>query len=181
MMTDNSYQQFFTKLTQAGLIFENNQDFTLLLINVEETLVLSGNHHAQPPTRITLPLGSQKTARDYFHHQPPTPMEIETAINTVEDIIIPLHHHISPSSILLTTDNLIKQVALLSGVAQASVMLLSLEAMEQVFNRFADIVSGRPATLDLLPDSPEFAATLLILREWMHHLRFEKIYIYSEV
>jgi hypothetical protein len=47
--------------------------------------------------------------------------------------------------------------------------------MEQVFGRLAAIISGRPANQDILPITNTFVATLLILREVMHHLGFMNI------
>ncbi len=165
---------------ETGLSLNENQSFVLLSIKAEETHIFIEQNIAQPQSSFVLNLGYEKTAHDFFKHCPPTPLEIETAINTVEDEIIPLHTKINSSSLLVTTDTMIAQIALLAVIPKATVILLSLEAMERVFNRFADIVSGRPATLDMLPDSSAFAATLLILREWMHHLRFETMHIISE-
>jgi len=49
--------------------------------------------------------------------------------------------------------------------------------MEQLFSRLAAIVSGRPASTDVLPTDNKFAATLLVLREVMHHLGFMDVTI----
>lgn len=47
--------------------------------------------------------------------------------------------------------------------------------MEQTFNWLAAIVQGRPVSLDSIPTTAEFCASLLILREFMHHLNFTSI------
>jgi NADP-dependent 3-hydroxy acid dehydrogenase YdfG len=52
---------------------------------------------------------------------------------------------------------------------------LSTEAMERVFDRLAAVVTGSSAARQGIPAGREFAATLLILREFMHHLRFTSI------
>ena len=166
--------------SDTGWPLAENQSFVFLSIKAEETYIVVEQNPALSQSRFVLNLGYQKTADDFFRRHPPTPLEIETAINTVEDEIIPLHTQIDSSSLLVTTDTMIVQIAILAGIPKATVMLLSLDAMERVFNRFADIVSGRPASQDTLPDTRAFAATLLILREWMHHLRFESIHIVSE-
>jgi hypothetical protein len=41
----------------------------------------------------------------------------------------------------------------------------------------ASLVLGRPASSAGIPTNPAFAATLLILREFMHHLQFDSIRI----
>jgi len=47
--------------------------------------------------------------------------------------------------------------------------------MEKTFDRLASVSLGRPAAHEGLPDSTAFAATLLILREFMHHLKFASL------
>jgi hypothetical protein len=44
-----------------------------------------------------------------------------------------------------------------------------------MFDRMAAISMGRPAGQDTLPAGAAFRATLLILREFMHHLQFQSI------
>ncbi len=66
---------------------------------------------------------------------------------------------------------------LLSGVAPGAWMELPRVAMEQTFERLAAVAEGRPVALEGLPETPEFAAALLILREFMHHLGFSAIHV----
>lgn len=75
---------------------------------------------------------------------------------------------------LETSDPKIREIA---GYVNIKENVLSLSEMESVFSRFAAIVMGMPSSMDVLPQTKEFAATLLILREIMHHLGFENIVI----
>ncbi|MDA7416713.1 hypothetical protein PGB34_10085 [Xenophilus arseniciresistens] len=45
-----------------------------------------------------------------------------------------------------------------------------LAAVEAAFSRLSDLALGRPAAQAGVPDTPEFAIGLLIVREAMHHL-----------
>ena len=155
---------------------------TVLHIGDEATGVavgtLGGGSH--PPSTLALALGSQRTAREYFKHSPPSPLEMENAIATVEDEVMrarALFLKDARESRLYTTDAAIREIAHLSGVSEGARMQLSLEAMERTFDRLAAIALGRPASADSLPASNTFAATLLILREFMHHLQFSSISI----
>ena len=47
--------------------------------------------------------------------------------------------------------------------------------MEQTFERLIALALGRPALREGIPTSAEFAATLLIMREFMHHMQFASI------
>jgi exopolyphosphatase/pppGpp-phosphohydrolase len=140
----------------------------LLHIGSEETQVtIDGKTH-----RLTL--GSQLTSLGYFRHQPPTPAEMENAIMVVEDEVTGLRHDITPGASLHSQDNDIRAIA---GVAENEQMSLSLDAVERTFDRLALVINGRPAHFEGIPEGNDFAATLLILREFMHHLQFDEIVV----
>lgn len=124
-----------------------------------------------------LTLGSQLTSMGYFRHQPPTPDEMETAIMVVEDEVTRLRHDIVPGAILLSEDNDIRAIARLAGIAENEEMRLPLDAVERTFDRLALVINGRPARFEGIPEGNDFAATLLILREFMHHLQFSEIVV----
>ena len=71
----------------------------------------------------------------------------------------------------------VRDIALMAGVAPGACMLLPLDRMEQTFERLAAVAEGRPVLLEGLPDSTVFAAALLILREFMHHLGFSALHV----
>lgn len=147
---------------------------TLLELGAQHTGVISGSGHA-PATALVLAIGSQHTAHAFFRHAVPTPLELETAITTVEDEVTRARTILAPNSRLYSADALVRQIALLAGVPPAATLHLTLEAVEQTFNRLAALSLGRPATQDTLPPDAAFAAALLILREFMHHLQFTSI------
>jgi len=126
---------------------------------------------------LTLYLGAQKITRDYFHHNPPTPDEMETAIMVVEDEISRIRDDIPAGARPFSNDPQLLNIALLAGVTPGESLELSLAAMERMFDRLARVINGRPARFEGLPNEGDFAATLLILREFMHHLAFEQIVI----
>jgi hypothetical protein len=102
---------------------------------------------------------------------------METAIMAVEDEVIRAGKLLTGHPTLFTRDASIRELALIAGVSDQSEMVLSLEAVEQTFDLLASLVLGRPASSAGIPTHPEFAATLLILREFMHHLKFDSICI----
>ncbi len=167
---------------QVALIsqtFTHDESITLLHIGSGQTLVLTGSHHQYQT--LTLDLGAEKTVGMFFAHRPPTPGEMENAITAVEDEILTISAKIARGSLLFTADPGICRIALLSGVPDQPEMLLTLDAMERTFNRLTAVVQGRPAVREGLPDDNVFAATLLILREFMHHLQFMSISAAHEV
>jgi hypothetical protein len=154
-----------------------NSPFTLLHIAEEYTLMITGTDTAAESTWL-LKIGSQLIARTFFRHNPPTSDEIENAIQVVEDEIMSIRKLIPENSRLFTSDPEIGEIARLTKSAtNNSGSLLLREDMEHLFNRLAAIITGRPASQDILPTTNTFAATLLILREVMHHLGFADIII----
>ena len=82
---------------------------------------------------------------------------------------------IARDSRLFTTDAVIRDIVRLNGFADDVEQTLTLDATERIFERLAAEVFGKPTSYVGLPASPAFTATLLILREFMHHLRFSSI------
>jgi hypothetical protein len=75
----------------------------------------------------------------------------------------------------MASDAAIHAIALSAGVTGGSAATLSIEAVERQFDLLTALSLGRPASSAGIPNDAAFAATLLILREFMHHLQFESI------
>lgn len=159
-----------------------------LHIGARETVVLI-RQAGQPVSTITLAIGAQAVPATLFRHDPPTAGEIENAIMVVEDEVMPALARMPAGAVAASPDPAIRQIAVLAGVGDvgaepgapgasgAPPLVLGLDALERVFDRFSAIVQGRPPSQDRLPSGPAFAATLLILREVMHHLKFATLTI----
>lgn len=113
---------------------------------------------------IELALGWRTIAQS-FRHDPPSSLELENAIAAVEDELARVHESIAKGLTPVTDDPGIRDVAAAAGVAPGAQMTVTVEAVEQAFQRLAIRAPGLPA-------GAQFAATLLILRELMHHLQF---------
>ncbi len=155
------------------------RDLAVLHIGAEQTVVMHGGEMT-PQAVLTLPIGARQTAATYFRSPQARPLDIERAIAAVEDEVMKLRALIPDDTKLCTTDAAIAEIAVLAGSQKAPLMHLSLDAMERVFDRWTAVAMGRPVTQDDVPTSPPFAATLLILREFMHHLQFGEITIVDQ-
>ena len=119
-----------------------------------------------------LPLGTASLARQWMRHTPPTPLDIEHAIEQTEDVVMPL------AALLERTEQLQLRgegaALILEGVGAKpdATLRWSLEEVEDLFNRLAMVSQGRPAGQEALPLASEFYAAIVILRECLHHLRF---------
>jgi len=147
----------------------------ILHIGEEQTILAVGDR-LDPLATLTMAIGAQRTARAFFKRGVPSPLELENAIATVEDEVMRASTLVQARPTLCTTDPAIRAIAVLSGVTEGAAMELSIEALERTFDRLTSVALGRPASHEGLPEDKPFAATLLILRELMHHLQFAAIH-----
>jgi len=171
----NQAHEYYSAMRQ---LVDEDASLTVLHIDNAYTFIAQGVKADKPDNLWVFDIGTVKTAQDFFKHVPPTPGEVEYAIMEVEDEVMPLHKLLVPNSSLYTFDSAVMEAAVMGVVAEtAEGIILARSEMEYVFNRLAAIISGRPASQDVLPADNSFAASLLILREVMHHLAFKEITI----
>ena len=135
---------------------------TMLHIGDEDLAVLSGQGD-KPDAVQRIALGAARVARDFFHHDPPTSREIERAIDFVEDEIMRLGRPAALATTVWGTGLALQAWAAVAGST------MTIELVEQWFQRLASASLGQPRALQGLPAGREAAATLLVLREFMHH------------
>ncbi|OYT91212.1 MAG: hypothetical protein CFE43_14735 [Burkholderiales bacterium PBB3] len=136
-----------------------------LHLGAESSLV---NHHP-------LALGYASLARQWMHHTPPTPLDIEHAIEQTEDKVMPLAAKLERTEQLLLRGDGAALILQGMGAAPDATLRWRLDEVEDLFNRIAMVSEGRPMGQEALPTSPEFYAAMVILRESLHHLRFSEV------
>jgi hypothetical protein len=113
-------------------------------------------------------VGARGLAEELFRHDPPTPHEIEQAIDRVEDALAASGVKQAVRGDLLTRD---PQLHALLGLHTGGDRVTR-DEVELRFQRLASASLGHPGLRDGLPADPAAAAALLILRECMHHLGY---------
>lgn len=111
------------------------------------------------------------TVAALLRHQPPSALELERAIETVEDAVMPARRRLPPGPLQLACNDALLRTLARHALppGQALPAALSLAQVEALFARLAALAQGRPAAHDALPTDAPHAATLIILRELMHH------------
>lgn len=120
---------------------------------------------------VVLAVGVRGIADAYFRHDPPTPLEIERALDAIEDALSATRLRQAARGELLTNDPLLHA---LPGL-QASGARLARDEVEALFQRLASASLGHPGALAGGPSGRDAAAALLILRECMHHLGYDSV------
>ena len=105
----NGYQTIFhnKQTTSALTLFHLMPKYTILVYGEGEI-----------PTKMwCLEIGDEQISHKFFKHNPPTPAEVEDAIQTVEDEVMTLSKILPEGSMLYSLDvsvqNILKQVSLI--------------------------------------------------------------------
>lgn len=134
---------------------------------------------------LELPVGAGALAREVLRHAPPFPLEIEHAIEVVEEAIMPAAAHLPEQYQLFSNDPLLRSLAAEAGQLElrplggidALTAWLGIEAVEQLFNRLVARSEGRPESQDGLAVDGPSAARLVIVREILHHWGVSGMYV----
>jgi len=108
-----------------------------------------------------------------FHHDPPTPAEMEQAIDVVEEALMATHLPHAERGELVTSDPWLRG---LPGLRDEGASLTR-DDVEALFQQLASASLGNSGALRNLPAGGRAGAALLILRECMHHLGYESVRI----
>jgi phospholipase/carboxylesterase len=135
----------------------------------EEQLVVLERTSDRPDVERRLDLGTARIAREFFRHDPPAAQEIERAIDFTEEALTLLGKPGALGTALFSSAEALQPWAALSGPTMTLVLV------EQWFQRLASASLGQPAALHGLPAGREAAATLLLLREFLHHREHSSI------
>lgn len=145
--------------------------------NPSTTTLRWPDHPADQPS-VVLPLGVQSLAAACFRQTRPSPVELERAIDQVEDVLDGLGSVRSSHQMLATTDPTL--LVLAHGHGQqipSGVWLLTREQVEMLFQRLVSAALGHPSADAGLPADQAAYARLLLLRELMHHLHFDAVQV----
>lgn len=135
-----------------------------LFLTLGDTALTLGIGARQHP----LPIGIATLVKA-FRQRMPSALALENAIADVEDAVMPAGQWLpAGASLLQTADPLLLQL-IHSATGNPQATQASREAIENLFEVLAR-QSLQPGHVDAqLPQSPELAAALLVLREAMHH------------
>lgn len=129
----------------------------------------------QTPLRREFSLGVDSLVRHSFIHEPPQLIELEHAIELTEDAVMPLAAGFAGDTNLVLQGFGAGVIAHGLGAIGWSRTALTLEEVETLFNRLVALSEGRPTSQEALPAQGRFFAAMLLLREFMHHLRFANV------
>lgn len=142
----------------------------------DDDIVMAIGHQAIVDSLSSHPLGLAHQAARWVHQGLISEAAIEQAIADIEEVVMPLRSALPPSAQLFSADADFLTLARFAGMpVDARTWFLSIDVLEQLFNRWIARTQGRPASQDGLPVTARFGVALLVLREWLHHLGFSGV------
>lgn len=129
------------------------------------------------PAHTSMPIGWQSALSEGGRQPLPTPAGLELAIMQVEDAISTSWPQQLALDTVSSSDPAIYRMAALCGLPATPGSLLQRHNVESLFSRLANAVEGGSAAG--LPAAADFAGSLLILRELLHHLDIRSITLLS--
>lgn len=129
------------------------------------------------PDSATLDAGSLQRILVHLRHAPPRAGELESAIQQIEDDLMPVLRSLPAHGQLVTSAPEYWEVVTVAGLGGSPEVDLDTATVERLFNRLADVAYGMPAARLGLPTGRSFAAILLLLREILHHGGFGSVLV----
>jgi hypothetical protein len=126
----------------------------------------------EPAAALVVAIGYGSVAEKFFRHDPPTPGELESAIDAVEHALMDSRAQRAEAGTLVIADDTRRRLPALLPEATTTI-----DEVEARFQRLASASLGNPGALFDGPPGSEVAAALLILRECMHHLGYARVVI----
>lgn len=123
---------------------------------------------------IIINIGFQKIAKNYFKRSIPSESEVEYAINYIEDELMRFKELINNGEVLFSNNEIIMDIF---SSQNSDKNEYSRQTIENLFTKYANLSMNNLNISTNLDITHEKYAILLILREIMHHLDFEKIYL----
>lgn len=163
MSNDRSPAELAADFTAVARLANADGTPTALLHIGDEHLVLLSGRGLRPETAQRFELGAARIARDHFRHDPPDMRDIERAIDFIEEELMRHDKSAAAGLPLWSVDPGLRAWSAQSGPT------MTMETVEQWFQRLASVALGQPGAMQGLPAGREAAATLLVLREFMHH------------
>lgn len=169
-MTDNNKQtSFLQNLLGDGpvtILHKKNGRFILEIV-----------YDTESKSESTYTAGNVQSILANLKHEPAKAIEIEAAIADIEDQLMPVIKDLPERRCLVTSEQTVWEIAKVAGLEAEDRLKLKVDTVEAIFNRLVDVAYGTPASRLDVPENREFAATVLFLRELMHHARFTYLII----
>lgn len=161
MTENNKHYSFLQKLLAGGPV--------IILDRKNGRFILEVVYDSESKSQSTYMAGNIQSILANLKHEPAEAVEIESAIADIEEQLMPVIKNLPERRCLVTSGQTFWEIAKVAGLNGEDKNELNVETVEEIFNRLVDVAYGTPARMLNVPEGREFAASVLFLRELMHH------------
>jgi hypothetical protein len=165
-------------LIKTNAVIDTSQDLCLQLTFEPDAAVLHSPDHPNMPS-VRIAFSHADLEARFFPQGQLSPLHLERAIEWVEDHIQAAHPDWPKGTKLFTNEADLQTLASVAGVSEGAERLLHVDAVEQTFSRLVMQAMGQAPHQEALPYSARVFASVVFVRELMHHLHFLQILVLS--
>lgn len=140
--------------------------------NIKLTIRQNTTTFSHDEKTIEIPVGYTLIENKFLKNTPPTYDEIEYAINYIEDEIEKAVKQLPSEYNILSDDKFVIEFAKMCDIDIQNDTIFDKDKLEYLFGQYAEVCAGKVPQSFQTDLSPQFYSKLLILREYMHHLKY---------
>ena len=163
---------------QTSASIDTSQDLCLQLSFEADAALLHSPAQPQMPA-LRIDFSHARMEALFFPNGQLRAAHLERAIEWVEDHIQAAQSDWHQGAKLCTHEADLHTLASVAGVSAGDQRVLHVDAVEQTFSRLVLQAMGQAPHQEALPDSARFFASVVFVRELMHHLHFLQILVLS--
>ncbi|MGK7369706.1 MAG: hypothetical protein ACNS64_05785 [Candidatus Halalkalibacterium sp. M3_1C_030] len=148
-----------------------------ILHSKSDRFILEVVYDSGSKSQSTYTAGNIQSILANLKHEPAKAIEIEAAIADIEEELMPVIKDLPERRCLFTSEKAFWEIAKVAGFESEDKLKLKIDTVEEIFNRLVDVAYGTPASRLDVPEDRGFTATVLFLRELMHHASYNIIYL----
>lgn len=150
---------------------------TLLVVDKAQTILIFETPEKQSELLFSLNVGNEKIVDYCFKTSPIKPIAIDYALLIIEKELGNITDSYPSIDKLICQNEIVDQIATICRIEPGDLRLLPLNKLEELFNNWMNNSSNNVISENSVYNNEIIIATLLLLKEIMHYLKCDAIYI----
>lgn len=163
------YRNLNTKLAISPL--------TLLVVDKEETILIFETEEEKSERQLSINIGYKKIVNYCFKTSPIKSIALDYATMIIDNELSNITTTCPNKHKLICQNKIIDQIATICGIKQGNLRQLPLNKLDNLANVWIDTILNNIDSEDCFYNNEIIFATLLLLKNVMHYLKYDTIYI----
>lgn len=150
---------------------------TLLTIDKQQTVIIFGNRKQNTELFFSLDIGYEKIINQFLKTSPIKSIAIEYTIYVIKNKLNTIPLDISKNNTFICKSKIIDQLTTLYGIKESHQCTLTLQQLESTFISLTKSILNNTSPHETYCQKKISIAIILLLKEIMHYLKYETIFI----